>query len=352
MAGSVNFAVVGLGMGGHHCKAIQGAKGACLAAVCDLDEERLAQRVNEFGCRGYSRYADVLKDKSIDAVCIATESGYHAAMGIQAARAGKHLIVEKPVDVTPAKIRKLEDAVIEAGVKCGCIFQSRMDNGNILIKKAIDAGRMGRIIGAHAHLPWFRADSYFEGPHGPWRGTWKLDGGGSMMNQGIHTIDLVQWLAGRVESVCGFYGVHNHRIEAEDQAVAILKFENGALGTFYSTTCCIPESAQRLYLYGTKGSFSRYGSTLEFYEMDAPAQRDRMMNLFGGQKKAEAGGKDPMAVSADGHLLIIEDLVRAIRYDREPVIPISSAKHAVEIACAIYRSARLRREVKIREVAR
>ena len=351
MAKDLNFAVVGLGMGGHHCKAIADAKGANLAAVCDIDPERLAKWAKKCDCKPYARFADVVKDKSIDVVNIVTESGYHASMGIKAARAGKHLIVEKPVDVTPARVKRLEDVVAETGVKCGCIFQSRMENCNIMIKKAIDKGRMGLVIGAHANLPWFRADSYYEGQHGTWRGTWKLDGGGSMMNQGIHTIDLIQWLAGRVESVCGFYGAHNHNIQAEDQTVAILKFDNGALGTFYATTCCIPEGAQRVYIYGTKGSFSRHGATLELYEMGTPAERKRMIALFGGQKKDSAIGRDPMAVSADGHTLIIEDLVKAIRKDREPIIPLSSAKHAVEIACAIYKSARTRREVKIRDIA-
>ena len=352
MAKQLNIAVVGLGMGRHHCKAIRNAKGANLAGVCDVDEHRLTEAMREFDCKGYPRYTDVLKDADVDAVSIVTESGYHAAMGIKGARAGKHLIVEKPVEVTPAKIRRLEDVVEETGVKCGCIFQSRMENCNILLKRAIDKGKMGKLIGAHAHLPWFRAEGYYQGLHGAWRGTWKLDGGGSMMNQGIHTIDLIQWLAGRVESVCGFHDAHNHDIEAEDQAVAILKFENGALGTFYATTCCVPEDAQRVYMYGTKGSFSKHGGNLEFCEMGSPKERKRMMALFSGKKIDTAIGRDPMAVSADGHTLIIEDFVRAVRNHREPVIPISSAKHAVEIACAIYKSARTHREVKISDVAK
>lgn len=352
MAKELSFAVVGLGMGRHHCKAVMDAKGARLAAVCDIDEERLDGAVKDYGCKGYVRYADVLKDKSIDVVNIVTESGKHARMGIQAARAGKHIIMEKPIEVTPTAVKKFEDAVAEAGVKVGCIFQSRMDNCNILLKKAIDKGKMGRLIGAHAHLPWFRLSSYYEGPHGTWRGTWRLDGGGSMMNQGIHTIDLIQWLAGRVESVCGFYRAHNHDIEAEDQAVACLKFENGALGTFYATTCCIPESAQRIYMYGTKGSFSTCGRTLESCEMGTPKERERMMNLFSGQKDESAVGRDPMAISSDGHTLIVEDLVKAIRNDREPIIPISSAKHAVEIAYAIYRSARTGKTVHIKDIAK
>jgi len=352
MARTLNVVVVGLGMGGHHCLAIQGAKGAHLAGVCDLDEGRLAKAAKTYGAKPYRRYADVLKDNDVDVVAIVTESGKHARMGIQAARAGKHMIMEKPIDVTPSAIQRLEDAVAAAGVKVGCIFQSRMDNCNILLKKAIDKGKLGKLIGAHAHLPWFRADSYFEGPHGTWRATWKMDGGGSMMNQGIHTIDLVQWLAGPVESVCGFYDVHNHDVEAEDQVVACLKFANGALGTFYSTTCCVPEGAQRVYLYGAKGSFSTHGSTLESYEAGGPKERERMMRLFGGQNKDDAIARDPMAVSADGHLLIIEDLVRAIRTDRDPVIPLASAKHAVEIACAIYKSARTGKTVRVKAIAK
>lgn len=351
MARDLNFAVVGLGMGGHHCRAITGAKGAQLAAVCDLDPKRVKERSEEFGCKGYTKFDDVLKDKEIDVVCVVTESGYHTEMGIKVARAGKHMIMEKPIDIVPARIKKLQEAVKKAGIKCGCIFQSRMDNCNILIKKAIDSGKMGKVIGAHAHLPWFRADAYYAGKHGAWHGTWKLDGGGSMMNQGIHTVDLIQWLAGPVESVFGFYGVFNHKIEAEDQTVAVLKFASGALGTFYSTTCAIPEGAQRVYMYGSKGSFSKHGSTLELYEMGTKAERERMIKLFGGQKDDGAIAKDPMAVSADGHLLIVEDLVKAIRTNREPVIPISSATHAVEIACAIYKSGKTGKEVKVKDVA-
>lgn len=350
MPKELNFAVIGLGMGMHHCKAIEQAKGARLAAVCDVDPERLERTVKTYGCKGYRSYAALLKDPEIDVVNIVTESGKHAKMGIQAAKAGKHLIVEKPVDITPGRVRRLEEAVAKAGVKCGCIFQSRMENCNILIKKAIEKGEMGRLIGVHAQLPWFRADSYFQGPHGPWRGTWKLDGGGSLMNQGIHTLDLIIFLAGPVHSVAGFYGVFNHTIEAEDQVVAILQFENGALGTLFTTTCCVPDKAQRIFLYGTKGSFSRYGGTLEFYDMGPKKERQRMMDLFGAGPKSDAASRDPMAVSADGHMLIVEDLVKAVRSDREPVIPLSAAKHSVEVACAIYRSARKGREVKISEV--
>lgn len=350
MAKTLNFAVLGLGMGMHHCRAVADASGANLVAVCDHDKKRLAVGVKTFGVKGYAKWPEVLRDKDIDAVCITTESGTHAKFGIEAARAGKHIIMEKPVDISLARIEKFQEEVKKAGVKCGCIFQYRMDNCNILIRKAIQAGKMGKVIGAHIHLPWLRLPSYFQGPHGRWKGTWDMDGGGSLTNQGIHSVDLIQWLAGPVHSVCGFFGAFNHRIEAEDQAVAILKFESGALGTLFTTTCANPDQPQHVYMYGSKGSFSRKGDKLEFYELGTPKERERMMNLFGGVKKHDATGVDPMAVSANGHTLIVEDLVKAVQSNREPAIAIESAKHSVEIATAIYRSGRTGREVKISQV--
>ncbi len=352
MARGLNIAVVGLGMGMHHCAAIQRGRGIRLAGVCDRDPARVTNAVEHFGAKAYSRYADVLRDPEVDAVSIVTESRTHAEMGIQAARAGKHIIVEKPLDVSPARMRKFADVVESEGVKCGCIFQHRLDPFHVRAKKAIDRGDLGKLIGIHAHLPWFRPQGYYEGPHGAWHGTWKLDGGGSLMNQGIHTLDLAVHYGGPVEDVCAFFGVHSHKIESEDQTVAILRFKNGALGTFYSTTCHVPDKAQRMHLYGTKGSFSRCGGTLEFYELGTPKERERMMAAFGGQKKADAAGANPMAISADGHQLIFEDLAKAVRDDRDPVVTVESAMYSVNVACAIYESARKRRVIKVDSVCK
>ena len=350
MPKDLNFAVLGLGMGMNHCQAVVDAKGARLAAVCDHDEARLHAAVRKFGCEGYTKYAALLKNRDIDAVCIATESGLHAAHAIQAARAGKHLLVEKPVDITPARIRQLREDITRAGVQCGCVFQTRTEPLNFRLKKAIDSGKLGKLIGIHAQLPWFRAQSYYEGPHGAWKGTWKLDGGGSLMNQGIHTVDLVQWLAGPVESVCGFIGVFGHKIEAEDQTVAILRFESGALGTIVTTTCAIPDQSQRILVYGEKGSFTKT-AYLESFEAGTPKERRQMMEWY-GHKKTSKLGRDPLAVGAAGHIRHIEDLVKAIRRNTRPGITIEDATHAVEIACAIFKSARTGKIVKIKDVRR
>ncbi|HNR30372.1 MAG TPA: Gfo/Idh/MocA family oxidoreductase [Candidatus Hydrogenedentes bacterium] len=345
----VNFAVVGLGMCQHHCKAIARARGARLVAVCDTDEERLLPVAKEYACKAYTSYAAMLKDPEIDVVSVVTESACHATMGIQAARAGKHLVMEKPVDITPGRIQRLERAVAAAGVKCACIFQSRMDACNIAIKQAVNAGKLGKLIGLHGSLPWYRGPDYFAGIHGTWRATWAIDGGGSLMNQGIHTLDLLIFFGGAVESVCGFHDVHNHNIEAEDQAVGCLRYANGALGTLFTTTCCVPEGPQVIYGYGSKGSFRTVANRLDLYAMGSEKDRARMLERFGRDAAAtdDAIARDPMAVGTDGHLMIIEDLVRAIRENRAPVIPLSTARHAVEVVCALYKSGRTGKAVRV-----
>ncbi len=346
MAKAVNFAVVGLGMGSHHCKAIAAAKGARLLAVCDLDESRVRPLAAQYGCKAYRRYRDVLGDPEVDVVNIVTESGYHAAMGVQAVRAGKHLMMEKPIDITPARIGRLESAVAASGLKCGCILQLRLDACNLALKKAIDRGSMGKVLGVHAGLPWFRGAAYYSGPHGTWRGTWKLDGGGSMMNQGIHTIDLMTYFGGPIERVCGFHAVQGHDIEAEDHTVACVRFACGALGTIFTTTCAQPENAQQFHCFGTKGSFRKRGDTLEMYEMGSPKERERMNARF-GERVGTGAASDPMAISSDGHTLLVEDMSRAVREDRTPMIPLASARHAVDVVHAIYQSGRTGREVRI-----
>ncbi|MBT5830958.1 MAG: Gfo/Idh/MocA family oxidoreductase [Candidatus Latescibacteria bacterium] len=351
MAAELGFGVVGLGMGKSHCRSVSEAKGAKLVAVCDLDAERVAAMVDQYGCKGYSSYEEMLQDDDVDVVNVAVESGKHALFGIQAADAGKHMIVEKPADITTARIDQLIGAVKDANVKVGCIFQARLNPLNIKIKEAIDSGRMGKLIGAHGHLPWYRKQSYYEGDHGSWKGTWDLDGGGSLMNQGVHTVDLIQWLAGGVDSVMGMFGVFGHDIEAEDQTVALLKFKNGALGTLYTTTCCYPGLDQLITIYGNQGSIMKDASKLLAWKVqgeDEKKEESDMLTVFGSKENKEAGiAADPMAVSANGHTQIIEDLVGAINDDRDPMIGLESARHAVEIITAIFESGRTGREVKV-----
>jgi len=350
MSREIGFAVIGLGMGKHHCVAITNAPGARLVAVCDLDEDRLNPVADQYECERYTDLKDVLENPDVDVVNVATPSGSHTDVALQAIAAGKHLIVEKPADIRVERIDELSAAAQRAGVKAGGIFQSRLDPINIRIRDALQAGRLGKLIGVHGHLPWYRKQEYYEGPHGSWKGTWDMDGGGSLMNQGVHTTDLLQWFAGPVQSVMGMYGVFNHDIEAEDQTVALLRFANGALGTLYTTTCCYPGYDQLLTLYGTGGSITKLEGVLSGWKIadDTEGEEEaEMMRLYGGGADAGTGAADPMAVSADGHTQIVADMVQAIEQDREPSITVQSARHAVEIINAIFESGRTGKEIKL-----
>ena len=349
MARDIGFAVIGLGMGMHHCRAIKDAPGARLVAVCDLDEERLQPAAEEYDCKSYSDFRDLLEDDEVEVVNIATPSGKHAEIGIPAAAAGKHIIVEKPADISTARIDELMAAGQRNKVKIAGIFQARFNPLNKRIRQAIQEGRMGHLIGVHGHLPWYRLQSYFEGRHGTWKGTWDMDGGGSLMNQGIHTMDLLQWFGGPVEAVMGMFGVFGHEIEAEDQTVALLRFKSGALGTLYTTTCCYPGYDQRITLFGTGGSIIKEEGELISWKLqdDSESQEEEeLMRLYGSQKNS-SGAVDPMAVSFDGHTQIVGDMIESILQDRAPVISLDGARHAVEIINAVYEAARSGKEVKV-----
>lgn len=333
-------------MGRHHCTALTRAKGAELAMVCDTDPERLKAVTTEFAVKGTKKYTDILANPDIDVVCICTESGTHADLAIAATLAGKHILVEKPVDIAIARVVALHAAVKKAGVTCACIFQTRFHPLNTALKKNIDKGMFGKPLAIHGWLPWNRPQTYYEGKHGKWKGTWRLDGGGSLMNQGIHTLDLMQWFGGRVDEVCGFFGVYGHKIEAEDQAAAVLKFANGAMGTIYTATCVVPNGTQRIDFFGDQGSFAKVGDKLASVEAAKPAATKKLLTDFGGVGK-DTASKDAMALATDGHVAQIEDLVRSIRKGTQPAIPIEDAAHSVAVANAIYEAARKGRVVKV-----
>ncbi len=349
----IGFGVVGLGMGRHHCKAVSLAAGARLAAVCDIDPARLEPTAREFAVRAYASYAEMLRDPGVEAVCIATPSGMHAEMARQAAAAGKHMLIEKPVDIEPGRIRRLGEAVRAAGVKAAVVFQTRTMPLYKRIREAVAGGRLGRLIGVHAVLPWYREQSYYEGPHGTWKGTWAMDGGGSLMNQGVHTVDLLQWVGGPVRSVFGAYGIFAHRIEAEDKAVAVLEFANGALGTLTTTTAAYPGSGRLFLVHGADGTITEVDDYLHAWKLrDDPdgAEERQLLGFYGRPDRRPEGAtaaSDPMAVGASGHVFHIEDLVRAIRENRDPYVTVESALHAVEIINAIYASGRSGRKVEI-----
>jgi UDP-N-acetyl-2-amino-2-deoxyglucuronate dehydrogenase len=351
----IGFGVVGLGMGAGHARDIYDLEGAKLVAVCDIDEERLNTIGDRFGAKKYKSYDEMLKDQEIQVVSIALPSGMHAAAGIKAAQAGKNVVVEKPIDVDLKAVDALIAAADKAGVKLAGVFQSRYSPFFRAIKEAIDSGHIGKLIGIHADLFWWREQSYYEDvAHGKWKGTWAVDGGGSLANQGIHTMDLVQWLGGPVTSVFGYMGVYAHDIEAEDKVAAVLRFANGAIGTINTTTACWPGGGDTLTVYGTNGTIAsaKERERLEVWKFrdDAGGNEEReMLALYGGgeAKEGVSVATDPRATGLHGHQPIFADMIEAIRQNRDPFITGRSARKPVAIMKAIYESCRTGNEVKV-----
>ena len=343
----IGFGVLGLGMGTYHALAISQVPGVRLVAVCDQDPERLQPTVQKYRCKGYLNYEEMLSDPEVQAVTIATESGKHAEHTLMAIAAGKHVLVEKPPDVKVERIDAMIEAAQKAGVKVSCVFQSRTLPLNLCIKKAVEAGRFGKIVGVHAMVPWFREQSYYEGPHGSWKGTWALDGGGSLANQGVHTVDLLHFLVGRVKSVFGAFGIYAHDIEAEDATAALLKFENGALGTISTTTAAYPGLATTVTILGSNGSVQKQDDVLHVWKFkDETEEDEEIRQRYGPGGGSHVGvSSDPNALGAYGHHGHIADLAKCIREDCEPFITLESARHAVEIVNAIYESGRTGKEV-------
>lgn len=349
----VRFAVVGLGMGRHHCVDLDAAEGCELAAVCDLEGERLARVTEKHGVKGTQDYAEILRDPEIDVVSIATPSGTHADLSVQALEAGKHVVCEKPPDVTVAAVDRMIAAQQRTGRQLMVIFQARFEPLSIRLREAIEQGRFGKLVGVHGTCNWWRAQSYFNSP-GMWKGTWALDGGGSLANQGIHTLDLLTWLAGPVTEVYGKFGVFAHDIEAEDKTVAVLTYASGALGTLTTTTAAYPGLDRSILIHGERGSVAIEDESLIRWRFagDSPEaeqeEEGRMLASYGRKGEQVAGvASDPFAFATRGHVAQFEAMANALRTNTRPPNSIETARHTVEVLNAIYESGRTGRPVSL-----
>jgi UDP-N-acetyl-2-amino-2-deoxyglucuronate dehydrogenase len=350
---ALRFGVVGLGMGVTHCKDLRDAKGCELVALCDASPARLEQNQSEFGVRGTTDFAELLRDPEVDVVNICTPSGTHADLSVAALQAGKHVLCEKPPDVTVEAVDRMIAARDASGKALCVIFQSRFEPLYREIKHAIDSGRLGNLIGVHGAVNWWRADSYFVSP-GNWKGTWKFDGGGSLANQGIHTLDLIQWLGGRVVEVYGKFGVYAHDIETEDKTAAVLTFANGAVGTVTTSTAAYPGLDRSVLLHGQNGSIVVVDDELHRWrikgESEAAEKEEeaRMLAAHGPKGPRDSStASDPFAFATRGHLAQFEAFAEALAAGAPVPNSIETTRHTIEIMSAIYESGRTGRPVAI-----
>ncbi|WP_105483292.1 Gfo/Idh/MocA family protein [Abditibacterium utsteinense] len=337
---TINFALVGTGNIAHfHARAIAMTAGAKLVAVHSRREDAGRDFAGQYGAEYFADYAILLKNPNIDAVCITTPSGTHGELGILAARAKKHVLCEKPLEITPARIDELVDVCAQNEVQLGATFQARFGVGALALKRAAEEGRFGQMSQCSAYVPWFRSAAYYASAG--WRGTWELDGGGALMNQSIHAIDLLLWIAGDVKEVSARCGTAlHHNIEVEDNAVAWLKFNNGAFGLIQGSTTCFPGEPKRLEIKGTTGSATLVDDTLTFWQFEIEKPEDELIRNGTTSAKIGGGASDPNAISVEGHRAQIEDFASAIREGRAPAIPGSEGRRTVELINAIYQSSR------------
>jgi predicted dehydrogenase len=283
----------------------------------------------------------MLTHRPLDAVLIGTPSGAHAECAIAAARQGLHVLVEKPLDVTTARIDALLDECARANVTVGVFFQDRTAPDLVWLKQVIDDGSLGAPLLASASVRWYRPPEYYSGS--PWRGTRALDGGGALMNQGIHTVDLLLWLFGPVARVSAVARTAMHRIDVEDTVVATLEFANGALGTLEVTTAAYPGLARRMELTGTEGTVVVEGDRVATSAIRRPPTVEAPQHA--GSTNASASS--PVVSDVRGHRRILEDFVAAVRERRPPRCDGAEGRRSVALIEAIYRSAESRTSVAV-----
>jgi len=320
----VNVGLVGAGnISDTHARAALAA-GLQIAGVYGDNHGKARQLAERYGAAAFSTLDALFAHPSLDVVIIGSPSGCHAQQAIAAARSGRHVLVEKPLDISTARIDRLLKEVTRAGVVCGVCFQDRLKPAVVDMKRRIDAGEIGTLLLATGEVKWFRPPEYYSTSR--WRGTWALDGGGALMNQGIHTVDLMLYLLGEVRSVSGLISTRFHEIKAEDTATVLVEFLNGAHGTLDVTTAAYPGAPRRLRITGSKGSLWLEGDQL----LDASAPRDSVP-----ENAVSATVSD-----ASAHQRIIEDFVDAIRNGRRPICDGAEGRRSVAVVEAVYRSAR------------
>jgi UDP-N-acetyl-2-amino-2-deoxyglucuronate dehydrogenase len=345
---SLGFAIVGTGMiSRFHARAIEDVRGAKLVACCSQVAARAKSFAEEVGCTPFDNLAKMLADPNVDVVTIATPSGAHQEPAVAAARAGKHVIVEKPLEVTLKRCDRIIRECDKQGVKLGTIFPSRFHDSSLKMKGAIDSGRFGRLALGDAYVKWFRTQEYYDS--GAWRGTWKLDGGGALMNQAVHTVDLLSWLMGPVEEIYAHIATLAHkRIEVEDVATATLRFASGALGVIEATTAAYPGYLKRIELHGSEGTAVLEEEDIKSWDFAKKTRGDAAIHKAMQQTKSTGGGAaDPSAIGHHGHTMQFRDFVRAIGTDTTPAVDGHEGRKPVEIILAIYKSATTGKPVKL-----
>jgi UDP-N-acetyl-2-amino-2-deoxyglucuronate dehydrogenase len=323
----------GGGISETHARAAQAIEGLTIEAVFGANAARTSALASDVGAVAYDDFERFLTH-GLDLVIIGSPSARHAEQGIAAARRGLHVLVEKPVDVTTARVDALLEAVERAGVKLGVCFQDRLQPDIHATKAFVDAGRLGKPVLASGRVKWYRPPEYYAGSR--WRGRWALDGGGALMNQAIHTVDLLLWMFGSIARVYASTATRVHAIEVEDTAAVVLEFANGALGTIEAATSVYPGYARRAELTGSEGTIVIEHDRV--VHSDMRSGEPGVVSAAGGDVNASASSAKVSDTRA--HQRIIRDFVQAIQTGGTPICDGRDGRRSVALVEAIYASAR------------
>ncbi|MDI9603457.1 MAG: Gfo/Idh/MocA family oxidoreductase [Acidobacteriota bacterium] len=333
----VGFGIVGAGMiGRFHCQAVQAIEDAQLIGVCDVVQERAAGLAREFDApHHFTDVRDLCAAEGVDIIVIGVPSGLHCQAALAAIEAGKHVIVEKPIDISLERADAMIAAAREAGVLLSVVSQKRFEPATQHLKAAVDAGKFGRIAFADVYVKWWRTPEYYS--QGGWKGTKAMDGGGALINQSVHQIDLLRWIMGPVRRVYGKVDARVHPIEAEDTAAAVVEFECGAMGVIQGSTASYPGHPAILAITGELGSARLEDGTLTEWKIAGEeACEAEVLERFAGL--SGSGGGDPASINARGHELQFRDVIEALRTGRPALTDGEEGRKALELILAIYES--------------
>lgn len=347
MSDNIRFGVIGVGaIGPSHVFAIEHTEGAELGAVCDIRPEAAKSLADEHGVPYFTDVDAMLSSGLVDAVTLCTPSGFHLDTALKVVAAGKHLLVEKPLEVTTERIDQIIAAGHKNGAKVACSFQVRFSPVCLELKRRIDAGMLGEIYTGSAHSMYYRTEEYYASAG--WRGTWKVDGGGCLMNQGIHIVDQFLWFMGDVQSVAGIVETKGRNIEVETLAIGMISFKNGAKGHIEASTLAYPGTSPFLEIVGSRGTVVYGGGKLKRLDLIDPTDEETAWkeSILARQAIEEAEEAKKPAVAPGtaiaqvdmGHTPVFADFVDAIKNDREPLVNGEEARRSVELITAIYES--------------
>jgi len=342
------FGIIGCGMiANFHAKAVGDIRGARVVGGFDAVPAAADRFAAAQGCRAYHKLDEMLADPEIDVVTIGTPSGAHLEPAIAAARAGKHVIVEKPLEITLNRCDQIIRECEKNKVKLSAIFPSRFHRSSVEMRKAVEEGRFGRLTLGESYVKWFRTQAYYDS--GAWRGTWELDGGGALMNQAIHSVDLLTWFMGPVVEITAHTGLLAHeRIAVEDTAVATLKFKNGALGVIEASTAAYPGYLKRIEIHGSEGSAAMQEEDIVAWDFAKKGRGDAAILKRMAESVSTAGGaSDPSAIGHHGHTEQFRDVLDAIKENRQPAVNGPEGRRSVEIILGIYKAAETGKTVKL-----